>query len=139
MFGAIFFFHNSNSIKNPEMETRARLLKLRLGILSYIVDHSALPPNVEDSHGEQLYKCLTSETKGIRYLEERPTWDTSNKLFDQWGNDFKEQMSITTNSAGKVTFHVAIWSCGRNRENEFGKGDDIIEAMDIPQDFVPGK
>lgn len=100
-------------------------VKLELAMIQnamdlYEIDHGVLPAAMAEADSAKWYMTLSNYASG------HPSWETSRKFVDYWGSDYRFSLSArgTTNRPGNR--EIRIWSCGPNKRDEQGKGDDIV-------------
>lgn len=127
-----------------EYEAKSDVNNLRNAIKAFKIEYGYYPVDAAHLADAKLQTVLpvllakpNSEmanklnTNGVNYLGNIPTRRMNDGAYlDPWGSPFN--LMLTTNNIPEQTINghivcdnVAIWSNGKNKTNDWGKGDDI--------------
>lgn len=112
-----------------QARAQAEVLGLEAAILRYYVTFD-LWPGATTNHVDRLAALLGDNDVRRPFLELRPGALRDGHYLDPWGTAYLIRIaepgdrSTVPTTAGPHR-RVAVWSCGPNRRNEFGDGDDV--------------
>ena len=120
--------HDRRIIDPPEPQVKIELLSIQQAIEFYVIDHKGLPPQAEQADAASWYHILSTYSASASW---NSASEKANKFIDFWGNDYRFKITPVKDKDGKSLLEVKIWSCGRNRRDEQGNGDDIVSIRQI--------
>jgi hypothetical protein len=124
LIAVIIRSHLSARHEPPDLVTREGLSVVADAIELYQAQKTNFPPALTSSNDMTLYQSLAG-TNDTRYLAENPRWDKSGKVIDQWGNEYRAEASVKTNTDGSQFYQLIVWSCGPNGNDQHGEDDNI--------------
>lgn len=122
----------TQSVCNYRLEdvVRLRAKELAFSIVAYYEETGSWPAS-EHATQQDFSKLAVDEM--ARYYSETNAIGVNNRsAVDRWGQPYG--LVIRGVGEGNDSFlnevnpkaHIVVWSSGKNRRNEFGKGDDIV-------------
>ena len=126
----LFFVRSGYDIKPNTAEARTlhKIQNVFCALIAYKTEHGLFPPATSGTnYGIDALQGLI-RTDGASFNS-----TDSQYCFDEWMTPFHVEIrgvSMGTNEFdnlfGKGTDDIMIWSSGRNKINEYGQGDDIV-------------
>lgn len=116
LVGSFAFFITvgcDNQVQKKTVEQELRIISFALSEYAYV--YMTTNNEIDLSNGESIYRILTTDSNGVKYLPANPRWDTAKRLVDPWQNDYQAELVLRTNIGGKILWRYRVWSNGPYR------------------------